>query len=206
MKSILKYHFFYNLYQNLIGSGSFLKRYVETFILPEIRDKNSVKIIDIGCGTGNIVPYIPHNCEYTGVDVSENYIKYLKKKYSHKKNINFIKQNVKEPLSFNEKYDIIISEALIASLNDTNFELLLTEMKNFLKKGGKIVISDMNYKESHCAFEKFLLKNERGCYIRGQDDYKRIIEKYFTIEKTTEINKVYWFPYHKIAFECREKM
>lgn len=203
MKSILKHHFFYNLYQNLIGCRSFLKRYVETFILAEINNKNSVKILDIGCGTGNIVPFIPDKCEYTGVDSSENYINYLTRKYSHKKNFNFIAKNVKDSLGINSKYDVIISEALVSSLDDNNFEILLSAMKKNLKDGGKIIISDMNYKDNYCAFEKFLLKNERGKYIRGQEDYKRIIEKHFSIEKITELKKVYRIPYHKIVFECR---
>ena len=51
-----------------------LKRYSNKFILPEInKRKDNIFLLDIGCGTGNLIPYLPENINYMGIDYSQNY-------------------------------------------------------------------------------------------------------------------------------------
>ena len=49
-----------------------------------------LKVLEIGCGVGANVPFfLSKNCSYTGVDISKNAIKFLKREYKSKK-LNFI--------------------------------------------------------------------------------------------------------------------
>ena len=40
------------------------------------------KVLDIGCGLGDVLSYLPA-VEYYGIDISERYIDFAKKKYRH---------------------------------------------------------------------------------------------------------------------------
>jgi 2-polyprenyl-3-methyl-5-hydroxy-6-metoxy-1,4-benzoquinol methylase len=201
MKQLLKYHFFYNLYQNLIGCRGFLKRYVNIYIMPKIT-RDGMNVLDLGCGTANIVEFLPENINYTGIDSSSNYIFYDSKKYpAH----TFICKNLKEDVSLDKKYDLIISEALISSLTDANTEVFFNTIKKHAAPDCKIVISDMNYSKTAHTFENFLFKSERGTNFRDREDYIKLLSKHFNIDNVSVISKIYRIPYSKLVFECSIK-
>ncbi|MDO5851945.1 MAG: methyltransferase domain-containing protein [Methanobacteriaceae archaeon] len=73
--------------------------------------KNNPKIIDLGCGTGNITLKILEkfpNAEITCLDLSEDMIQIAKEKLKKYPNITYITADFAEYL-FNKKYDAIIS-------------------------------------------------------------------------------------------------
>ena len=78
INQILNHYFFYNLYQDLIGSKHFLCILVNEYIKPQ----QGQKILELGCGAGNVYAVFPEkNLRYLGVDNSENYIHHAKKKF-----------------------------------------------------------------------------------------------------------------------------
>lgn len=201
MKQLLKYHFFYNLYQNLIGCRGFLKRYVDTYIMQKIT-RDGMNILDLGCGTANIVEFLPKNINYTGIDASGNYIYYDSKKYPK---YTFLCRNLKEDVNLDKKYDIIISEALLASLTDENAEVFFNTIKKHATRDCKIVISDMNYSKTTHNLESILFKSERGTNLREREDYIKLLSKHFNIDNISVISKIYRIPYSKLVFECSIK-
>lgn len=72
---------------------------------------NSLKIIDIGCGSGCIIINIAKNLKqhYTALDISENALTVAKQNAKlNEVNINFIKKDILSE-SLSENYDVIIS-------------------------------------------------------------------------------------------------
>src|ERR1700757_3122395 len=65
----LKVPFLYNLFQDAIG-GNALRR---AFIQRHVRAKAGDKVIDIGCGPAQILPWLP-GVEYLGLDINPAYI------------------------------------------------------------------------------------------------------------------------------------
>lgn len=112
-KKILNISFFYNLYQTLIGCKKYLRRYATDFLKVSEDDK----VLDLGCGTATMLDYLPKNIKYTGIDYSLNYIQSNKKKYKNSL-YNFICKRVAEEIDLNQTFDIVYSEALMASIDD----------------------------------------------------------------------------------------
>jgi len=44
--------------------------------------KGGETIVDIGCGSATILKFIPLDAEYLGIDISENYIRAARKRFS----------------------------------------------------------------------------------------------------------------------------
>lgn len=169
--------------------------------MPKIT-RDGMNVLDLGCGTANIVEFLPENINYTGIDSSSNYIFYDSKKYPGH---TFICKNLKEDVSLDKKYDLIISEALVSSLTDANTEVFFNTIKKHAAPDCKIVISDMNYSKTAHTFENFLFKSERGTNFRDREDYLKLLSKHFNIDNVSVISKIYRIPYSKLVFECSIK-
>ena len=76
---LLKVPFLYNLVQDCIGGNALRRRLIKR----HVRAKAGDKVIDIGCGPAQIMPWLPA-VEYLGFDVSEAYIVSAKRKYHGK--------------------------------------------------------------------------------------------------------------------------
>ena len=82
----------YQVIQKLMSGNSFRKK-----ILKEnVKDKN-LKILDIGCGSAEILNYIPVN-EYYGYDIDPNSIQ-VAKKITLMKIVIFLIKNLKKKIS-----------------------------------------------------------------------------------------------------------
>lgn len=70
LRSILSNPNVYDFLQNVLGAGKLRKELVRKYVRPY----GGMKILDIGCGTGEILEYLPA-VDYLGVDLSETYIR-----------------------------------------------------------------------------------------------------------------------------------
>lgn len=200
VKRLLKFPEVYNLYQSLIGADSYLKKFAHAFLKDD--NKQLIKILDVGCGTSNIVKFLGKNVDYVGFDCSKKYIEYSKRKYP---NHLFLNKSVLEKIDTIQNFDVIISLGVMAALNDETLKDMLAILRSYANKNTKILLADMNYSQSASKLEKFLCKNERNSYIRGEKDYLNILSQFFNIENIHHWDKVYRIPYHKIIFECSIK-
>jgi cyclopropane fatty-acyl-phospholipid synthase-like methyltransferase len=144
---------YYNKYANLIDkhfpqgyqySLIFNEKYSNlplsdqnNFFLTELAELNSsMSILDMGCGNGQFYDFLKknYNCEYYGIDLSENQIKNCKEKYN---------QNIFECVDMhsfrsNKKYDVCY---LIESIGYSNNILSLVEnIYSLLKPNGQVII------------------------------------------------------------------
>lgn len=115
------------------------------------KNKNSVDILDVGCGGGNFFGYINStvkNSKYVGIDF--NYDKMKKNKFSNFNNFKTFSQDLREDWYFS-KYDFVWSSEVIEHLFDDKgfFEKLVRSTK----KGGYILITTPYY-DSYINFAR----------------------------------------------------
>src|SRR6266851_10382670 len=72
MYSLLARPSFYNLLQGILGRHKCMTRYMSDYVAP----RPAARLLDIGCGTGVLLDYIPESlqCEYVGFDINPDYI------------------------------------------------------------------------------------------------------------------------------------
>ena len=114
-----------------------------------ISDKS--KILEIGCGTGEISNFIAKetDAKVTGIDICKPFIEIAKKDFELS-NLNY---EVRDFLEYNvesvEKYDYIIGNGILHHLY-YNLEDSLKTMNNLLKKDGKIIFMEPNIYNPYC--------------------------------------------------------
>jgi len=97
--------------------------------------KQSVKILDIGCYTGDLLKFLPSSVDYYGIDDDEKALQIAQKRGA--KTIKLNLENEQIPLG--QQFDIIIAAEVLEHLKDP--EKLILQVKHLLKEDGVVLIS-----------------------------------------------------------------
>ena len=118
--------------------SSFLEKLVPQFGL-----EHGQNILDVGTGTGVLIPYLIREVgpagSVTAVDYSENMIQTCKTKHSHLKNVSVELKNIEEDAFPTESFDAAICFGLFPHLK--NKEKALQNINHLLKHGGTLIIA-----------------------------------------------------------------
>jgi len=191
IKGFLDSAYLFNLLETVSGVGSARKKFVNDFIKPF----DGAYILDIGCGTGAIIDFLPDNVNYVGFDLSSKYINYAKNKY--KKQGKFYCENINdniEHLQINT-FDFVISVGVIHHLNNDEALELFNKAKKYLKPGGKLMTMDPVYVKDQHKFSRFMMDNDRGDYIRDLSGYNELFAKRFDKTDNFIVNDMLIYPY-----------
>lgn len=118
------------------------------FIEKEINYNKSLKILDIGCGTGrHSIELSKRGYKLTGIDLSSTMIEGAKKKAaSLSLNIDFKTLDARD-LPFNDEFDLAIMLCeggfSLMETDEMNFDILKSATKA-LKKNGKFIFTTLN--------------------------------------------------------------
>ena len=111
-------------------------------LIKSAKIKSGQKVLDLACGTGlvtkKILNKVGKNGEVYGIDSSNAALKIAKKWIGGKKNIHFVRGDA-ETIEFNTKFDAITCQ--FALFFFPNEQIVLKNMKKFLKKNGIIALS-----------------------------------------------------------------
>jgi 2-polyprenyl-3-methyl-5-hydroxy-6-metoxy-1,4-benzoquinol methylase len=150
------------------------------------------KCLDIGCGEGFYSIYLASKgFEVTGIDLSENAIKYAKQNASKKGvKIKFITMNVSDLSKINEKFDFVFEWALLHHIIPEKRKRYVKDVSNLLNKGGKYFSVCFNEKSDHFASpgKKERIVPQDAKILQGQklyfsslEELKNLFEPYFKI-------------------------
>src|SRR3989344_5771319 len=139
--------------------------------LEELRFTSATKILDISCGTGELLKKLQGKAELYGIDISEEMLKVARKKLGQAN----LQTGDVHNLPFEENYFdyVITTEAFHHYYNQ---QKALQEMIRITKKGGKVIVADINFflKPIHWLFETF----EPGCVkVNSKKEIKRLFEE-----------------------------
>lgn len=149
-------HKYNNLWVQKYSLGP-TRREVKKIVLPLLEKNNELKILDIGCGTGQLIKEISdqyNEVDYLGIDVAENMIE-VAKKNNKGKNIEF-KNSAIESFESNEKYDIIICTHAFPYF--PNKQEMIKKMAGLCNKKGQVIIVNSSTNSLKDLIINFFLK------------------------------------------------
>lgn len=169
-------------------------------IVDRVRNLKGDKILDLGCGNGNIINLLKKEREasYYGLDICENMIEEAKKKCGE-----YVKFTVgdAENLPYkDDQFDIIICNASFHHY--TKPEVAIKEIKRVLKSGGTLILGDPTIPGLvRGLFNKMLPYTNSGDFkIYGKKDIVPIFESQgFEIDNWKKLN------YRTFIFNAKKK-
>jgi cyclopropane fatty-acyl-phospholipid synthase-like methyltransferase len=196
MKSILAAPWAYDLTQYVIRGT----RYAQRFVVEHVRANRGDRVLDIGCGTGVMLQYLP-DVRYVGVDVSHSYVAACRKRYGSKGRF-YCQALTAGSVSDYGEFDLVLAIGLVHHLNDPEAANMFTLAKAALVPGGRLVTLDGVYSDDQSPVAKFLLRNDRGKFVRTEPAYRTLATSRFANVRSSIHHDLFRIPYTVLIMEC----
>jgi ubiquinone/menaquinone biosynthesis C-methylase UbiE len=200
VRNILSSAVLYSTFQNLVGAKKARRWLVECFW----NIKKNCKIIDIGCGTGDILGYLPDGIEYLGFDKSEVCIKQAKNRFSDRAKANFLHGTAEVFLDDCRFHgvDIVLCIGVLHHLDDSEVIETLKFSKKVLKSGGLLLCIEPCFLVHQSKVSEWIMDLDRGSSIRTEEEWKRLLNTVFEHYSTSIATNLIRLPYIHILIKC----
>ncbi|MGC2770547.1 MAG: class I SAM-dependent methyltransferase, partial [Candidatus Sulfotelmatobacter sp.] len=186
----------YQMWGSIVGADEYRK----TLAKEHIRARQSDRILDVGCGPGSMVPYLPSS-EYVGFDANPDYIQQAQRRFPE---AHFTCDQVNEyNLPQSEYFDIVIALGILHHLEDFEAVQLFRMARRTLKPDGRLITSDGVWLASQSKFAKFLLSRDRGRFVRQAEEYVALASTSFSSVSSAVRHDMLRIPYSHLILECR---
>lgn len=199
VRKILSIPKVYNFFQALIGANQGRKLFVER----DLKPSKALNMLDIGCGTAEVLEFLPLTINYVGFDISPEYIKAARTKFSSRNAIFYNNKFTPDEISNNMKFDLVYCSGLLHHLDDNEVIELFKNIKGVLGEEGRFVSVDPCFTKRQRFIPKFLASLDRGQNVRLVEDLEKIANDIFSNVVATERSDFLRLPYDHVVLECK---
>lgn len=195
VRAILSSPHVYNTFQAIMGA----RRGRQEFAEVDIRAAAGDRVLDIGCGTGEIRPYLPA-VDYVGFDISPDYISAAQSKFGDMGTFH-CRLFGREDVARMPAADIVLAIGLLHHLDDATALEFMELAKSALKPGGRLIALDPCLVEGQNPIARFLVSRDRGQNVRDEEGYIRLANSVFgNVSHRTRHTR--WIPYTHFIMQC----
>jgi len=185
----------YQLWWNLVGGPALAKVLVNDYVRPRAR----ARILEIGCGPGTIVSYLPPS-DYLGFDLSPKYIELARRRFPK---AHFACERVSQfSIAKEQSFDVVLALGIVHHLEDAEAQQLFQIAYDALKPGGKLVTIDGVWSDDQSPATRWLLARDRGDYVRSEREYVGIASQVFSNIRPSVRHDLLRIPYTHLILEC----
>ena len=160
----------FDTYQSLIGAPECHRRFIHDMVSPIPGER----ILDVGCGVGASLRYVPDTIDYVGIDVSEAYINKAKADYGYR--AKFICADVTTlDAAMLGTFDRAFCFGVLHHLSDGVAAEAVKLVRRVVKPGGIFISIDPCHVPKQHIVAKLFVENDRGKYVRDAAGFERII-------------------------------
>lgn len=174
LKAALSLPAMYDLLQRALGARAFRREIAERYVRAEPGDR----VIDVGCGTGEMVAALPRGIAYRGFDLSEAYIASARRRFGDRGTFECMDVASASRLGGLEA-DVVLAIGLLHHLDDAECASLLGTLHALLEPGGRVVTVDPTLCRLQHPVAAFLARRDRGRNVRSPEGYAALARPYF---------------------------
>lgn len=143
-----------------------------------VRPRPDDRVLDIGCGLGTIVPFLP-NVEYAGFDASQAYINVARARFGDRATFRCERVSTYS-LAKTSYFDLVLAIGVLHHLGDEEAQRLFRIAHAALKPGGRLVTVDGCLTKDQSWVARYLVSRDRGRYVRTCEAYRQIASQVFS--------------------------
>jgi SAM-dependent methyltransferase len=139
------------LYDNLMGDYEYISHPTKTLVYEYTQKKKAIDLLELGCGTGNILKIFPKSFTLYGLDISPDMLAIAKKKVKRAK----LFEADMSDFHIHKMFDVIICvfDSINHLIDFKKWKATFLNVSKHLKKDG-IFVFDMNTVKRHDALAK----------------------------------------------------
>lgn len=198
LHAVLSHPAVYDLLQNLLGARRSRARLIRDHIRPRPGDR----ILDIGCGTGELFSQMPEGLHYVGFDLSEAYIQAARRRFGDRARFECMDVADYHAGDGEQQADLVLAIGILHHLDDDRARALMSTAHAALKPGGRFISLDGTYMDGQPAIAHALIARDRGQNIRTPDAYRALAEAEFATVSGRVRGDMLYVPYTHYIMEC----
>lgn len=168
LRGILADPRWYEAVQSLMGSKRARQAFADRYVRPRPGDR----ILDIGCGPGELLRYLP-DVAYFGFDPNPDYIARATQTFGSRGQFH-AKEFGEDDVASLRSVDIAVISAVLHHLEDAEARNLLTLVRRVLRPGGRLVTIDNVFIPHQNPIARLLISWDRGRNVRSPEGYRAL--------------------------------
>lgn len=187
----------FDVYQWLMGAPGSKRRFIEEFVRPSTGER----VLDIGCAAGALCGYMPPGVSYVGVDISERYVAAARRRFGDRGTFVWADIASFEP-PHGEAFDVVMAYGVFHHLDDGHARSALKVARETMKPDGRLVVAEPCLLPGQGRIEAFLVRHDRGKFVRTPQEYSELAEAFFPEVRTRFVSGTYRIPYTLVVVEA----
>ena len=176
---LLNYPWGYTLLMSASRAGAGRREFFRTHagIPPRSR------VLEVGCGHGKNIEYMPDGVEYTGCDPNPDYIRHAQEKYGSRGRFLCLSAEDFEQHLLGQ-FDIVLVVSVLHHLNDAQVIAFAAGARSALRPGGLLLVWEPCWTPTQGWLDRWMLEHDRGRFVRTADAYVGLLQRAFTSIQT----------------------
>jgi len=186
----------YRAAQSAVGAAHVRRELVTSYLRPRSGDK----LLDIGCGTGDLLTELP-DVTYVGFDLSSAYVAAARRRFGGRGRFFTGSVDTVEPRDLGQ-FDLVLTLGVLHHLNDTQAKRTLALARGVLRKGGRLVTIDPVLSRDQSRIARFLVSRDRGRNVRSPNEYLDLAQTVFPWVESHQRHDLLRMPYSHAILDC----
>jgi len=165
--------------------------------------KSALRLLDIGCGTAEILEFLPEDMSYTGFDSSEEYITRARKRFGHR-GMFFANPVRSTHVDDMPLFDVVLAFGVLHHLDDREAETLIELAAGALNPDGVLLTVDPCFVPGQSPIARWLIEHDRGQNVRTEQGYRELAARCFASIDAVPRHDFLRMPYTYLIMRCRQ--
>jgi SAM-dependent methyltransferase len=190
----------YAAFQRLLGGHAARQRVVAQFIRP----KPGARALDLGCGPGTLLAYLPADVTYVGVDSNPGYVAAAQRQYGSRGRFFCAAAAETPPEVVSGGFDLVLGMGLLHHLGDEDATAIVDFAHRCLVSGGSLVTLDCAFHEGQSWVARRLVAADRGTHVRTTQGYRELVASRFASLETHLATDLLRVPYSQFIIRAQK--
>jgi len=160
-------------------------------------------VVDVGCGTGDMLEQLPPGIRYVGIDISAAYIERARKRFGARGR--FLVGTADTVLERSSSdlvgADLVVSNGLLHHLSDREAMGVLRLAAAVLRPNGRFVAFEPTYLQHQSSLGRWIMEQDRGKNIRTDAEWRKLVLGVFPDSSARVLTGLLRLPYTHILLE-----